>query len=43
MRYSLKTNIISAAIGIIIGLPISIYAENHHTPNERIMRPEVVV
>lgn len=43
MRYSLKTNIISAAIGIIIGLPISIYTENHHTPNERTMRPEVVV
>ena len=31
-RHTIKENIISALIGIAIGLPISIYAVNHRTP-----------
>ncbi len=32
-RYTLKENLISAAIGIAIGLPLSIYAVNHRAPS----------
>lgn len=39
MRYSLKGNLISALIGIIIGLPLSIYAVNHRTPTDWTQRP----
>lgn len=33
-RYTLKENLISAAIGVAIGVPFSIYAVNHRTPVE---------
>lgn len=32
-RHTLKENLISAVIGIAIGLPLSIYAVNHRTPS----------
>lgn len=32
-RHTLKENLISAVIGIAIGLPLSIYAVNHMTPS----------
>ncbi|MBR1677295.1 MAG: cell wall hydrolase [Clostridia bacterium] len=43
-RYTLKENLISALIGVAIGIPFSIYAVNHQTPSEpiRTITPEPI-
>ena len=41
--HSLKDNIISLILGVLIGLPLSLYATNHPAPNERMMKPEVKI
>ena len=36
-RYTLKENLLSALIGVVIGVPISLYAVNHQTPSEELV------
>ena len=40
MNYSLRDNLISAGIGVAIGLPLSLYAVSHQHPDPIIIQPK---